>query len=443
MDAQPGSQLPPDCSAKEKDDSASPEPRRGLAVLALHQIVFRVAWLFKTESVIIPGFLDHLAGPGAGWLRGFLPVLSRLGQGAFPLALARRLERSRHGAWLLATATLLLVAPMLCFTVLALLADPPGRDGLIAVFLLAYFLFSCLYGTYQLAFGLVQGRLVPADRRGRLLSLSTFWGMIPAVLAAIWLLPQRLNIPHPRYEEVFFVGAVFFVLSSLICFALPPTPSGATHENPAFSGGGIASLLRRHAGLRWLLVSALAYSVALTLIPHYQAFARDHLHLGNAHRGGWIITQSMSVGVFSLGVGRLADNRGNRFTLCGLTLLSALSPAWGGMMPLLPEAWAARLFWLTFVTLGLTALVPRLAGNLALELVSPEEYSQATAIVQLGYTLPLTFSPLVGWIIDCCGFEPVCWSAAAIIIASAGLLIFVPEPRHAPRPPVRVVGYEE
>ena len=40
---------------------------RNFLLLALHQVVIRVGWIFKTESVIIPAFLDSIAGPG--WVR--------------------------------------------------------------------------------------------------------------------------------------------------------------------------------------------------------------------------------------------------------------------------------------------------------------------------------------------------------------------------------------
>ncbi|MGH7200277.1 MAG: hypothetical protein ACREJB_06705, partial [Planctomycetaceae bacterium] len=59
----------------------SREPRN-LAVLCLYQILLRVAWIFKTESVIMPAFLDLIAG--AGWVRGCLPALNHIGQSLPP-----------------------------------------------------------------------------------------------------------------------------------------------------------------------------------------------------------------------------------------------------------------------------------------------------------------------------------------------------------------------
>ena len=65
---------------------------RNLLVLAAYQVVVRVGWIFKTESVIMPAFLDHIAsGPSAGLLRSLLPLLNRFGQSVPPMFFAARL----------------------------------------------------------------------------------------------------------------------------------------------------------------------------------------------------------------------------------------------------------------------------------------------------------------------------------------------------------------
>jgi hypothetical protein len=46
--------------------------------LLVHQSLFRVAWIFKTESVIMPAFLDSISE--SGLIRGALPLLNRTGQ---------------------------------------------------------------------------------------------------------------------------------------------------------------------------------------------------------------------------------------------------------------------------------------------------------------------------------------------------------------------------
>jgi len=72
---------------------------RNLWTLAVHQVVLRVGWTFKTESILVPAFLDTVFA--AGWLRGCLPLANRLGQSIPPVFSAQRLRRcgGRSGPW--------------------------------------------------------------------------------------------------------------------------------------------------------------------------------------------------------------------------------------------------------------------------------------------------------------------------------------------------------
>ncbi|MGE0377139.1 MAG: hypothetical protein AB7Q45_17145, partial [Planctomycetaceae bacterium] len=83
------------------------EPRN-ILVIAWYQVVFRVAWVFKTESVIMPAMIDAVSG--AGWVRGFLPVLNRVGQSVPPLLAAERLRNSRLKSLSVMSTTLLMAA---------------------------------------------------------------------------------------------------------------------------------------------------------------------------------------------------------------------------------------------------------------------------------------------------------------------------------------------
>jgi hypothetical protein len=64
------------------------EPRN-LIVLALQQILIRVGWIFKTESIVMPAFIDAIGG--TAMMRGCLPMLNRLGHSVPPVLFARRL----------------------------------------------------------------------------------------------------------------------------------------------------------------------------------------------------------------------------------------------------------------------------------------------------------------------------------------------------------------
>src|SRR5262245_32542375 len=88
----PPSAVSPDSDAPSGLDPLGSEANRttrNLLTLAGYDIVLRTGWIFKTESVVMPAFLDLVAG--AGWLRGCLLVVNRFGQSIPPAFYARRL----------------------------------------------------------------------------------------------------------------------------------------------------------------------------------------------------------------------------------------------------------------------------------------------------------------------------------------------------------------
>jgi len=408
-----------------------PEQQRNLWLLIVHQIVFRVGWTFKTESVVLPSFLDHLAGPGAGIYRGFLPILSRLGQGILPLAASSVVQVFQHKRSLLALATCLLAIPLSLFAIIAMIYGQLSGGFLAVAFLGGYFVFSAVYGIYQVVFNTIQGKLVEPEKRGRLMSFSTFWGTFPAVVAALFFLRPWLRDGEPRYDSVFLSAAILFTVSGVLCLFLRETRGGPFEENSLSCGlrRRMRTSFRCHPNLGKLFVVAIVFSITLTLTPHYQAFARDQLHLGSNQLFLWVIAQSGSVGVFSVLAGALADRYGNRLTLAVLIFGSALAPGWSLTLYYLPW-FADSSVWLTFVALAFSTLVPRVAANYALELVPEEDHPAATALLQFGMTLPLFASPLLGQLSESWGFRPLLYGAIIVSLATGGATFVLPEPRH-------------
>jgi ABC-2 type transport system permease protein len=73
--------------------SATRRETRNTLWMELYQVVVRVGWIFKTETIIMPAVLDAVVDSGA--LRGLLPVLNRGGQSVPPLFAAGPLARLR------------------------------------------------------------------------------------------------------------------------------------------------------------------------------------------------------------------------------------------------------------------------------------------------------------------------------------------------------------
>jgi hypothetical protein len=544
---------PPDDPPAESDVPPSPwpshaeiEPRetQNLLLLAAHQIVFRSGWIFKTESVIMPAVLDQVAG--AGWVRGFLPVLNRFGQSVPPVFLAEYIRALGHKKRALAAFTMLMSVP---FALLSLIwfvfSTPPheatrqddsawrlsishqgaysiwvrlgtsrsamkspfltevfmdgrpairwripaGQNGswtrvtsgeaaeeavfeldagkhrlefdselpefdverlvvaapdrgppfggprrawVTPVFLVLYLGFVVFNGLYHVSFGTVQGKLIRPTRRGQLLLTSTFWGSIPAMLLAWWLLDRWLRLPNGGFEYAFgFTAACFFLagLAALLLFEPPDEPAGSGNH---WRGNlaDTARTLRADANLRCLVLVAALFGSGLIIFPHYQALARHSLGLSGVHLMIWVITQNAAVGAWSLLVGPLADRRGNRLTLRALIFGSAVAPAFAISLTRMPLGQGADLFWLVFIPLGVSPLVLRILVNYALEICAPEEHPRYLSILALGLAVPFVFSPAVGWLVDRAGFAVVFVSTAGLLLASGLATFGLKEPRH-------------
>lgn len=408
------------------------EPRN-LALLAAHQIVFRIGWIFKTESVLIPAFLDWLAGPGAGMMRGLLPVLNRAGQSLPPVFLAgwlRGQRRKRVSLFLFTAGMGLAFAPL----PIACLTTHAQRLPLMPwLFLALYGLFFICNGMYHLSFGTVQGKLIRPWRRGRLLLVSTFYGSVPAMLAAWWLLPAWLERPDPGFAYIFLASVVCFLLSSVLALWLyEPADPVDTTPLPHWRGNvaEMLSTLRADANLRRTTIVAMLFAAGLIILPHYQALALGPMQLPLGMLMVFAVTQNAAVGIFSLFVGPMADRWGNRLTLGVLILGAAVPPVLAVVLAQLGPAWAARTYWLVYCPLGITPLVLRILINYTLEICTPAQHPRYLSTVNLWLAVPFLGSPLVGLLVDLIGFVPI-FLATAAVMTLGGLLTFtLDEPRH-------------
>lgn len=408
-----------------------PWERGNLWFLALHQIIFRVGWIFKTESIIIPAFLDTIAG--AGWLRGLLPVLTRLGQGLPPVFGTRLLRRTTRKKDALAWLILLMALPYALLAGLwACVGAAPPR-WMPAAFLVLYLAFFVTYGFYQLAFGAVQGKLIRPTRRGWLMLVATFGGLAPAMLAAWWLLDDWLQRPAPGFAWIFgFVAAAFFCS---LCGVLALREPADAQPTPLPAGSSLSDVVRTLTDdrtLRRLVVVAMLFASGLIVTPHYEAFARQLLGLRGEHLLLWVLTQNASVSLLSLLVGPLADARGYRLTLRLLVFGSALAPLYTVALTCLPAATAVRIFWLVFIPLGISPLLVVTLMNYALEICRPTEHPLYLSAVNLCLMVPFLLAPVVGWLVDVIGFRTVLLAAAALIVASGLLTFTLDEPRRMP-----------
>jgi len=420
--------------AQSKSIIETNEPRN-LLVLAAYQIMLRIGWIFKTESVIMPAVVDMLAPPGMyGWLRGLLPVLNRLGQSIPPMLMAGRLQRSRLKRRALLVFTLCSAAPNFGFCAIWLIAPRDAGIWPALVFLLLYAVFHACNGLLIMSFGTLQGKLIRPTRRGRLLAVSSSVGAVGAILFAWWLMPGWLEQADGGFGFVYiftFTGVCFLLGAAALTLVVKP-PDG--HDEAAAPGRHFAvevwQLLRRDGNFRWLVAVSLLFSVSLILFPHYQALGRMRLDLDLSNLMLWVVVQNAGTGVFSLLAGPLADRHGTRLAMRALIFLVSLPPAVAAWLAYGASPETGRsLFWLVFVLVGLTPVTMKTLVNYTLEISSPAEHPRYLSTLSLCIALPFVLSPAVGWLVDAVGFLFV-FLAGAGLVALGGLLTFwLVEPR--------------
>jgi MFS family permease len=425
-------------SCNERESSAANaagREARNTVWIEIYQVIVRVGWIFKTETIIMPAVLDAVVD--SGLLRGLLPVLNRGGQSLPPLFVSDALGRLPRKKWALVATSLAMAA---CFGVLAAAWSPleARRPDLLALlFLVLYGLFSTAIGLNQLVLAALQGKLIAPGHRGRAMVVSVAIGSVLAIVAAVVLLRPWLGDPD-GFPKIFGVTGLFFALAAIAPLFLDEPadqspPAGFVGRSLATVARGIGSWRRTLAADRALVrlsLVAACFSAVLMLFPHYQAFARDRLGSRIESLLTWVVVQNAATGVVSLVAGPLSDRRGTRIVLVWLVALSSATPLVVTLLSLLPHATAVEWFWIVYVPLGLNPISLKIFTNYALELAPrPAEHPRYVSIVGAALAAPFVLSPLIGAAVDAFGFRHVFVIGAAVIACGATVAIGLPEPR--------------
>ncbi|MAG93385.1 MAG: hypothetical protein CMJ48_06510, partial [Planctomycetaceae bacterium] len=392
----------------KRDVIAAHEPRN-IVVLAVHQIILRSAWVFKTETVIMPAFLDMIAGPG--WLRGCLPMLNRFGQSVPPMFFAARLRNAKYKKRVLFMTSVSMGVP---FVVMAVgwFASADKRAGwLPAAFLGVYSLFFMATGLNQLTFGTVQGKLIRPDRRGRLMSFSGVVGSVISIIAAWFLLRRWLDAGELGFAYIFaFTGLGMIVAGGAALGVVePPDAADGRQRRPIDHLHSAWRVFRDDADFRRVGVVAISFISLQLLFPHFQALGRERLELKSDgfQLMLWVVAQNAAVGLLSLLSGTIADRFGNRLALRLQVFAASLTPL---VAMAIVNGWLGdgrRLFWLTFCLLGLVPVTLKTLINYSLELAEPARHPRYVSTLSFCLFVPMLLAPGVGWLIDLFGFGAV------------------------------------
>ncbi|MEQ8849765.1 MFS transporter [Botrimarina sp.] len=403
--------------------------RRNFVWLVVHQVLFRVGWVFKTESIVMPYFLDLLGGGAV--VRSLLMVLNRIGASLPPVLYARRLKLMPQKRWSLMATTIGAGMPFAVISVLWASDAWRAADGAPAwwtkwVFLALYGWFFAVVGLNQLSVQTVQGKLVRAERRGRLFSLGVIFGAPLAVLAVTTLMPVFLAMPGGGFDYLFAAPAIAFTLAGLTMLAIRETDDDFSepHANGLRRVRRAAWLLFEDPRMRPVAVATALYSSAFTLFPHYQTLARESAGAGFDVRSlvTWTVTQHVAVAVASLMAGPIADRFGSRRAVQLAMLGAATAPLTAIALATGGASASGQAYWLVFLPLGFTPVTNKMLLNYTLELVGREHHAQYTSSVGLCLAAPVVVgSPLVGSLVWRLGIVPVLAGGAAVMLLAAAM----------------------
>ena len=414
---------------KEKEIEPKKDTRN-FFVFAAHLILERMGWIFKTETVIMPGFLDHLGA--SAMMRGCLPMISRIGQSLPQIFVAHRATGMlRHKVSFL-VLSLLQALPWAVLAVWLTAKPRVGDYGFLTFFFALYFVHNLVGGARSLFAGTLQGKLIQARQRGRLMAVSSFVGCILAVVVARALMPLWLRPGQENYAALFLMTACGFFLASLVIALLREPVDDAPQSRKPFISFVVASfsLLHQNRGFgRFLFVVGLMQAV-LFLFPHYTPYGVKRLGLEPMNFVLFVMAQNLANALASAMLGPVADRYGNRLVLCMLIGLAGAVPFLAIVLGSFePQAVALRLYWIVFACLGLVPVSQRIVINYVLELTPTKQHAQSVGMVNMVQVVPMIFAPLAGLCIDRFNFEPV-FIGCALLTWFAGLLALrLPEPR--------------
>ncbi len=402
-----------------------PNEKRNLVVFALNQILMRFGWMFKSESVVIPAFVEVYTSSGT--IRGLLPLILRIGQSLPQFLVAQRVARMPKKQGFYIFSGLGFTIPWVVLSLILHLTNW-SATVMVAVFLLLSTAHWLMVGCNHLANGTLQGKLVSPEKRGRLLAYSNIIGCTLAIGLAVSLLPRWLSGSTARYAVIFGATAVSFGVAAFVCFWFKEFPSPPQRTAPFFRFLGDALLLLRYDRnfRRFAIVILLFYSM-WPLFPHYTVFGQRTLGLVPSGFVTLIVAQNASNAVGAGIMGNIADRSGNRFVLRLLILISACMPLLAIGISRIPSG--AQYYWIVYALMGFTPVSARIVTNYTLEIAPQEKHPQYLGVMSLFQTIPLFVSPMIGALIEEFAFEPVFISCATLVSLGFLLTFRLDEPR--------------
>lgn len=376
----------------------------------------------------MPAFLDTITE--SGFIRGALPLLNRAGQSIAPLMLADRLSATSLKTRWLSRTTFLMGAPFLFLGFSIHIADAELPQWYAIVFLIVYSLFFCMHGLNDTTYSTVMGKLIPAERRGRLQAAASTVGTGMAICLAMLLLSRWLKREgQAPFENIFFFVGAAMMLAGVSATAMRETPDAEATPTRRAVGKVFHDawqLLRTDAVLRRLCTTAMLFIFSQLLFPHYQWLGLSLPGASRTYLMDWVIAQHVGAAVFSAVSGLLADRCGTRSALRLLISAAVFAPL---IAITLANQGNVDWYWITFLWIGLVPVTLRMQINYAIEIVARHRHPAYISTLNLCMAIPFLLSPLAGGFVSWFGHTGPFLGVSCLIAVAAMLTWTMQEPR--------------
>jgi MFS family permease len=405
--------------------------RHNAVVNMLDGTLFWCGSSFIASRTILPLYVSHFTD--SNLLIGLLSVLSATGWLLPQLFTANRVQRlPRKKVVVVRLGLFTERLPVLLLVPAAWLSTRSPT--------LALVLFFMLFAWHVLGAGVVAvgwqdmlAKVIPLDRRGKLLGITNFGGTATGVLgaaAAAWLL-DRCDFP---YGYVFcFAAAAALIFTSWIFLSLTREPAQAS-QTPVISQREywrrLPSILRADRNFRRYLFSGVVNSMGGMAVGFLAVYAVQRWQLPDSQAGGFTASMLIGQALSNLAFGVLADRKGHKLVL----ELSALSGAFAaGLASLAPApAW----FHVVFALIGASTAGFMLSGiMITFEFSAPDVRPTYIGLSNTANGAVAAVAPMIGgWLAGAVGYRALFAVAFAIGLAGFALLRWsVQEPRRAVR----------
>lgn len=427
-----------------KDQKAPPDSidaGANFVRLAGYQILIRIGWIFKTESIIMPALMDLLCGPGtalAAWMRSWLPQINRFGQSIPQLVVAGRLRNAKYKKYYVAFFSGLMGMSFLMLALIWHWNEGSPSPFMRSSFLVLYGIFFVCVGINNLGFNTLQGKLIRYNYRGRFFLVANTVGGLCAILAASFLLTNWLEMGNKGIIYLFACAGSCFLVGSLLVLACREQPQAAEQGVTSQSLGQLlwlpVNLFRKNHEFRRLAIIAACFGTSMVLFPHYQALYRSTL-VDSAEPFVlrdlvlWVIIQNAGTIFISWCAGPAADRFGNRIVLQLVLFLLACAPLLAIWLSH-SEDWTRSYYFVVFLLVGVTPVTIRVLNNFTLELAPEDSHPQFLSALSLCIAAPvILFSQIIGLILPILGFQTIFIGISIVILAGWSLTFSAEDPR--------------